>query len=626
MKTSRQKTWLNSIVVLVVAALLLELTSAVQYYSTRHSITGRLTEMAQQDLSETDQIAQRKQDVETSTLQLLPVIERLAARDDLDSIRIVIRQMLSEQQQAVGIDFCRVVGADGQREGFYIYKDDAEGNLVEQTILFDYTRRSWYMGGLTGDGFWSEPYMSNYKVILMSTFSLPVRNSEGEPIAVIGADVPLRELSALATQLYDNQQRSLLPVIGLHFLGLLLLAFIIGRSIRSSRRLAVVGAEKERIANELALARRIQLAMLPSLSSATLDRDDLDIYASLTPAREVGGDFYDFLLLGDRLFFCIGDVSGKGVPAALVMAMASSAFRMLTTEDATPEHIVAQMNDSMARDNDYNMFITLFIGTLDLTTGHLRYVNAGHKAPMLGAQPLASKPNLPVGVMPNLLFAAQETTLAPGDTLFLYTDGLTEAENDRQEQFDNDRMQAVCTEMLTEGTTSQALIEKMTQAVESFVGEVEQSDDLTMLAIRYLQKPAVSIGRITLPCDVSQTPQLGEWIEGVAEPLGFSPKDVMQINLAIEEAVVNVMQYAYPADAKGTVEVEAQHDGPYLKFVITDSGQPFDPTARAEADTSLPVEEREVGGLGIHLMRRLMDSIDYQRLDGKNVLTLRKRI
>ena len=630
MKTTKLTTRLSSIAVLIVAALLLELTTAMQYFSTRTGITRQMVEMAYRDLSESDRTAELKRDVERTTAQMIPNIERLMAQNTADSLRLFINEVLRQKKDIVGFDFCLVKGKHGKPDGTYIYKDDKTGAPTEHHIDFDFTQRSWYKEGIKSDGFWSEPYMSNYNVILMCTYSQRVRNAEGQTVAVLGADVPLRDVSALASQLFEDQQRSLLPIILLHGLGLLLLAFIIIRSIRSIRRLQVVGAEKERIANELYIASRIQQAMLPKATPLP-EHGNVELSAALTPAREVGGDFYDFVVRDEKLFFCIGDVSGKGVPAALVMAMAISAFRMMSEHESSPERIITQLNNSMARDNDYNMFITLFIGVLDLKTGKLLYSNAGHKPPIIDKQPLPITPNLPIGIFPDFEYTLQETTIKKGATLFLYTDGLTEAENETHEQFGPGRMQTIIDRAVQEEVSTEVFIDRMTDAVHDFVGETEQSDDLTMLALRYLPEQSGTEDielqhRLTLPCDVAQTTRLGEWVEGVCETAGIGASVTMQINLAIEEAVVNVMKYAYPDSSNGEVQIDASIDNDWLNFIITDSGQPFDPTSSADVDTSLSAEERNIGGLGIHLMRKMMDSIHYERIDGRNVLTMGKKI
>ncbi len=618
--TSR-KDQLRSILVLVVAALLLQLITAVQYFSTRRGISEQLTEMAQRDLNSTNRTAQLKQEVEAALAQVMPDIERFTARHDNDSLWAVIRGLLGRQPQVIGVSYCHVVGADGRHDGLYIYKDDKHGGLAEHVIDFDYTQRSWYSQGIDSDSFWSEPYIGKYNVKFMFTLSRAVRDARGATVAVISVDLPIEEISALASKLHENQKRTFVPIILLQLLGLGILAFIIQRYVRGVLRLHQVNTEKERIVGELNVARGIQEAMQPKASPAFSGHNDIDLYAWQTPAWEVGGDFCDFSIRDEKLFFCIGDVSGKGVPAALVMAVARSTFRMLIVRESAPERIVTAMNDLMAQDNDYYMFITLFVGVLDLPTGRLRYTNAGHTPVYVDGKPLPVDPNIAVGVLGDFQYSEQEAEIPSGSTIFLYTDGLTEAEDARHDQFGTQRMEA----HLKAGT-SQQLVEGMKAAVSDFVGDTEQSDDLTMLAIRYVrQLSATRLHRtLTLPCDVGEIPRLAEMVEEVCDEVSLAPAAAMQVNLALEEAVVNVMKYAYPKGLESDVTIDA--DAEWMTFVVSDSGQPFDPTIREEVDTTLPVEERPIGGLGIHLIRRLMDSINYERREGRNILTLRKRI
>ena len=255
------------------------------------------------------------------------------------------------------------------------------------------------------------------------------------------------------------------------------------------RELTATTAQKASMESELSIAREIQLSMLLTDFALSPKRDDLEIYASLTPAKAVGGDFYDFLVRDGRLFFCIGDVSGKGIPSALVMSIISTQFRSLSSTEDKPEKIVSAINAASKDRNASMMFATLFVGILDLDTGVLSYCNAGHNAPILIGKEsrfLKVESNLPVGVETGWKYKGQQLTLAPGKTLLLYTDGLTEAENGNHDQFGERRILDVLGE--TGAVDPETLVRELADAVHTFTEPAEQSDDLTMLAIRYLGK------------------------------------------------------------------------------------------------------------------------------------------
>jgi len=391
-------------------------------------------------------------------------------------------------------------------------------------------------------------------------------------------------------------------------------------------------AQKASIESDLRIASGIQMGMLPVKFPTRDDRDDVQLYASLTPAKEVGGDLFDFYFRDEKLFFCIGDVSGKGVPASLFMAVTRSTFRTVSAHESMPDRIVTTMNKTIADMNKTHMFVTLFVGVLDLPTGRLHYCNAGHDAPLLvgaGVGELPCDPNIPVGFMPTWKYSLQEAQIFTGTTIFLFTDGLTEAMDANHAQFQMERVNDVASQALSQQQQEpHQLIARMTEAVHQFVGDAEQSDDLTMMAIQYIrQQSNIKMQkRIVLPNDTQEVPRLNAFVEEVCEALGFEEMVAMQIKVAVEEAVVNVMKYAYPPGQRGDVTVEAASNDVRLKFTIIDSGQPFDPTVQAEVDTTLPAKDRQIGGLGIHIMRQNMDSINYERIDNLNVLTLRKRV
>ncbi len=391
-------------------------------------------------------------------------------------------------------------------------------------------------------------------------------------------------------------------------------------------------ALKTAIESELRVASDIQMSMLPKIFPAYPDRDDIDIYGQLTPAKAVGGDLFDFFIRDEKLFFCIGDVSGKGVPAALVMAVTRAQFRTVSTHESQPNRIVQRLNETMCEGNDSGMFVTFFVGILDLPTGRLRYCNAGHDAPVIIGNGhydmLACESNIPIGVVDDWKYLAQETTIPPYTTIFLYTDGLTEAENALHEMFTEERILKQAETAAVNNVKPKELVTLMTEAVKVFVNGADQSDDLTMLALQYKREKLVDRyhDRITLDNDIEQIPQLTNFVIKTCTQLGFDEETAKSMNLAIEEAVVNVMIYAYPKGTKGTVNIEVISNDERVKFIISDSGVPFDPTVVAEADTTLSAEEHSIGGLGIYLMRHLMDSVNYERIGGFNVLTLRKKL
>lgn len=457
---------------------------------------------------------------------------------------------------------------------------------------------------------------------LNHVFYAPVDNHTGWSMAIVCSD----------REIYYGLRQVSFNLFILMIIGMLLLGYIIMRTARSAQRLQIVNAEKERIGSELHIASEIQKGMLPKIFPPYPDRNDIDIFGSLVPAKEVGGDLFDFYIRDEKLFFCIGDVSGKGVPASLVMAVTRAQFRTMSAHESSPDRIITAMNEAMSEMNEANMFVTFFIGVLDLPTGRMRFCNAGHNAPLLigsGVGTLKCNSNIPLGIMQGWKFNMQETLIDCGTTIFLYTDGLTEAENTDHALFEESRMMDVAQKALVDGTHNPTnLINNMVEAVHNFVGNADQSDDLTMLAVQYTkpQKDEKFQRSLTLTNNVQDVPQLAAFVEGVCEETGFDASTAMQINLALEEAVVNIMNYAYPQGTFGNINIKAQANDVRLKFIITDSGSPFDPTVKEDADITLSAAERPIGGLGIFLVRQLMDSINYERIDGQNILTLRKKL
>ena len=405
----------------------------------------------------------------------------------------------------------------------------------------------------------------------------------------------------------------------LQLLGVLLLLLILQFTFRNQLRMDRIAEKEQKMENDLRIASNIQMAMIPKASPAFMARHDLDIAAGIVPAREVGGDLYDFFVRDEKLFFCIGDVSGKGVPAALVMAMTRSQFRTLALRETSPARIVSAINDSMSEANENNMFVTFFCGVLDLVTGHLLYCNAGHNAPLSFSRDirfLDVLPNVAIGIVPGMEYQEQDTYLIYDDALFLYTDGITEAENTNQDLFGEERL----IDALRSRRRSEEQLNSVRKAINAFVGEAPQSDDKAMLFLHYLNP------RLVLRNEISEISRLEPFVGAVLRDAGCNDATVMNLNLALEEVVTNVVLYAYPSGMEGTVSIEARQEDGVMSFIISDSGRPFDPTLVPDADTTLAAEDRAIGGLGIFLVRNLVDDLSYERKDDKNYLYLKKKI
>ena len=247
-------------------------------------------------------------------------------------------------------------------------------------------------------------------------------------------------------------------------------------------------ASKERIESELRIARSIQMSMVPKIFPPFPDREDVDLYAKLIPAKEVGGDLYDFFIEDNKLYFIVGDVSGKGVPASLVMAVTCRLFRTIAEHLHTPAEIVKSLNDTLAENNDSNMFCTAFLGILDLKTGNMQYCNAGHNAPVMLASSgevkfMEVKPNLPLGLFSDFPYEGQECDITKETSLFLYTDGVTEAENTTKALYSDERLLDLLNEQRK--NMPQMIVDIVLDDVNKHVDGAEQSDDITIMCVHY---------------------------------------------------------------------------------------------------------------------------------------------
>lgn len=275
-----------------------------------------------------------------------------------------------------------------------------------------------------------------------------------------------------------SQQRFAGLVIALILITLFFIIYTLYRR-KVAQRMAEMKAHQERMESELRIARDIQMSMVPSTFP---QHEHLDMYASMVPAKEVGGDLYGYVINDDKLYFCVGDVSGKGVPASLFMAQATRLFRTLAAQQMMPADICNRINDALCEDNEQGMFVTMFIGLVDLHTGHLAFCNAGHNPPVVDCQFLSMIPNAPIGLWPGLDYEGEEIESINGKTIFIYTDGLNEAENKEQQQFGDNRLLNILTSNRSQDSRQE--IETMTAEVQKHRAGAEPNDDLTMMCIR----------------------------------------------------------------------------------------------------------------------------------------------
>ena len=678
---------IQGLMLVIVAAITLEATGLIQYYFTQKGIRKEATQRAESRL----EVAKLKiLDIVDQTEVAVHNSVWLAqwALSVPDSLWAVSRRMVQDNPVIVGSTIALVPGYDRKRPLFspYCFQAPGESSIRVSSLAteeYDYPSQEWFTKPLElGEGYWSEPYVDEGGgEILMTTYSVPLKAPDGRFVAVLTADISLDWLNDLviSARTYPNAVCTLVSRSGknmvgdtgtlpkdeenhvfsttvdktgwtisviipdkeifggirqvgflvtlLQVLGIAMIIVILFSAAKDQKKFKELNDRKERMENELRIARAIQMSMIPKIFPPFPERKDLDMSATIVPAKEVGGDLYDFYIRDEKLIFCIGDVSGKGIPASLVMAVTRSLFRTVSAHEDNPAAIVRIMNDSMAEVNESNMFVTFFIGILDLASGHLRYCNAGHNAPLIltdAKHYLPVESNLPLGVLAGFEFKEQEAVMAYDDAIFLYTDGLTEAENGAHELFGDDRMNDV----LSTRRSSNAHMEAIKNAVAEFVGEAPQSDDLTMLFIHYLngslnqQKER----HLVLHNSVDQISQLADFLQEIADEKGLDASTAMNINLALEEAVTNVIMYAYPEGTDGLVDLEAILRDDSLVFILKDNGTPFDPTAAPEADVTLSAEERKIGGLGIFLVRKIMDTVHYVRSDGQNVLSMTKNI
>lgn len=388
-------------------------------------------------------------------------------------------------------------------------------------------------------------------------------------------------------------------------------------------------AQNERMEQDLNIASQIQTSMLPKQFPCPPEVPELSMYAYMKPTREIGGDLYDFFIRAGHLHFITGDVSGKGIPAAMIMAVINSMFRALQHRDMGPERSVKALNNMLIERSTSDMFATLIVGDLNLATGDLSLCNAGHNPPILmqngGQQYVQLKRNIPIGVFQNYHYQSDHLKMAPDARLLLYTDGVTEAYNSEDCMYGEDRLMA--TSMKNMRNDIESFVKSIISDLSTFTGDTPQSDDMTMMMIEYHGTQNVVALELHFTNDIQEVGRISDIIEQVCEQLNVDCAICASLQLAVEEAVVNVINYAYE-NGRANIDnlLKITSDGTTITFTLSDSGRPFDPTKAKMPDTTLAIEERGVGGLGILLVHKIMDEVKYQRLNNRNILTMTKKI
>lgn len=393
------------------------------------------------------------------------------------------------------------------------------------------------------------------------------------------------------------------------------------------RDLVNVTSEKERIGAELSIATQIQADMLPRIFPAFPERDEFDLFASMTPAKEVGGDFYDFFLIDDdHLGLVMADVSGKGVPAALFMVIAKTLIKNRAQLGESPAEILKHVNEQLCQGNEAELFVTVWLAVIEISTGKGMAANAGHEHPVIrragGQYELVVYRHSPaVAAMEGIRFREHPFELHPGDSLFVYTDGVTEAKNAKKELFGTERMLAGLNREAD--AAPRVLLANVHEEINAFVGDAPQFDDITMMGLTYFGQKKEK--ELTVEAVDKNLTTVRDFVGAELDALGCPPKTQMQIKVAVEEIFINISRYAYsPQTGHATIQVETAQEPKSVSITFLDRGMPFDPLQKPDPDVTLSAEDRQIGGLGIYMVKKSMDEVRYKNIDGQNILTLVK--
>ena len=421
-------------------------------------------------------------------------------------------------------------------------------------------------------------------------------------------------------------------------------ALVEERTQEISEKNDALEAAQKILQEDLSMAHAVQAALVPQ----DFPEDPrVSVSASMTPAREVGGDFYDaFMIDGGRLAFAIADVSGKGVASALLMAVGRALLRSAANEFPDPSAAVAEANNQLCSMNPKELFITAFFGVIDLQLGTLTYVNAGHDPPYLmngTDQPaeLTHTGGIALGVLPGLPYSELTIPIDAGTSLFMYTDGITEAQNAAGELFGKERLEGLLVTSREVGP--QTVIGSVLGDLELFTGNAQQFDDITCIAVRF--EGGVAADDDEAPEADATAPVATGWRRMNVEPVletalqrtqafverfaaaeGWSVEELYRLNLALDELLSNTLEHGFPGrESEAEITVALRREGDWAICRYEDNGDPFNPWEAEKSDPTLALEERSIGGWGLQLIAATLDDVSYSRDGDRNVTTLRQR-
>lgn len=389
-----------------------------------------------------------------------------------------------------------------------------------------------------------------------------------------------------------------------------------------------IGEAAARIDKELEYAKQIQLSALPSNFP---DTEDYGVYAQMIAAKEVGGDFYDFYTLdGNTVLFLAADVSGKGIPAAMFMMTAKTIIKDLAERGLSVDEIFTLANEKLCENNESGMFVTAWMGKIDLSTGVISFANAGHNPPVIvhadgRCEYLKSRTGFVLAGMEGMKYRANEMTLNKGDRIFLYTDGVTEATDKNEALYGEDRLLSYIEK--NKELKAEALLSGLKEDIDLFAGEAPQFDDITMLIFDYKKKEGAAMKEKVFSARKDALSEVMSFTEECLESFDCPMKSSMAICVAVEEIFVNIASYAYgEGEGAATLSFGFDENERLMTLVVSDEGVPFNPLERAEPDITLSAADRDIGGLGIFITKKTMDTVSYKNENGKNILTMTKKI